>query len=80
MSYLRAASGSLLPSLALHVGFNTSAVLIWVSGLVGVTESVELPISVVVSSTGLTGFLMFAVHRISCHSELALHARQEDFE
>ena len=77
LSFLRVASGSLLPSLALHVTFNAAGVLALALGAASATRPLEVPM-VVTAMNWLTAcvILAFAV-RASDHPAAA-RARAED--
>ncbi|MEY4548065.1 MAG: hypothetical protein RL685_4260 [Pseudomonadota bacterium] len=77
LSFLRAASGSLLPSLALHVTFNAAGVLALALGAASATRPLEVPL-VVTAMNWLTAcvILVFAVR--AAERPEAVRARAED--
>jgi hypothetical protein len=78
LSHLRAASGSLLPCLALHVGFNAATVIALFTGVSSVTRPMPLSPSVVVSSWLVTMLLVGSVHWLALRSPEAEEARAQD--
>lgn len=78
LGYVRGASGSLLPALALHSAFNLSAIWVLVKGMASATE--PLVVSPVV--TGLAWLavvaLLFLAHRIAVTNPLVVEARRDD--
>jgi len=78
LSHLRAASGSLLPGLALHVSFNAATVLALFTGFSSVTKPVEFSWPVTVLGWVATGVLVFAVQRVAQASSEAAAARIGD--
>ncbi len=78
LGFLRAATGSLLPCLALHVGFNSVTVVAAVSGLASTEGGVKLPLAVVVAGWLLTGGLLVTVAWLAKQSEHAARSRRDD--
>jgi membrane protease YdiL (CAAX protease family) len=78
LSHLRAASGSLLPCIALHVGFNAASVIALITGVSSVSRPLALPPAVVASSWLVSAGLVALVHWVATHSEEAEEARAED--
>jgi membrane protease YdiL (CAAX protease family) len=78
LSHLRAASGSLLPCLALHVGFNAATVIGLFTGVTSVTRPMPLTPAVVISSWLVTMLLVGGVHWLALRSPEAEEARAED--
>jgi len=78
LAHLRAAGGSLLPCLALHVAFNTSTVLAFFTGMASVTRPVHLGWPFVAAGWLATGGLAFAVQWVATRSQEAAAARLED--
>jgi uncharacterized protein len=79
ITYLRAASGSLLPSLALHVAFNTVTVLAFATGAATLGPSKIEPIPAIGGSIATVG-LLFAVEYVASHAAIARRGRAEDRE
>jgi membrane protease YdiL (CAAX protease family) len=80
LGYVRAASGSLLPALALHSAFNLSAIWALLEGLADASETLAVPPLVTLTAWSVVILLLFAVHRISTRSELAVRAREDDLQ
>lgn len=80
ITHLRAASGSLLPGLALHVGFNTVTVLGVVTGAVSVASPPRLTPTENVVGWTVTAVLVFAVQYVGSRSHEATLARRQDEE
>lgn len=80
LGHLRLASGSLLPCVALHVGFNATTLLALFTGVYSVSEPVELGAPVIVGGWLTAGLLVFAVQYVGAQSEEAEQARVEDEE
>jgi membrane protease YdiL (CAAX protease family) len=78
LSHLRAASGSVLPGLALHVAFNTSTVLAVFTGAGSVTRPLHLGWPAVGAGWAATAGLVFAVQWAATRSPAAAVARRED--
>ena len=80
MTYLRAASGSLFPSLATHVTFNAFSVLSIAIG--GVDPTAPTKISLLPTACGwvVTAALMFAVRYVALRAGAARRGRAEDAE
>lgn len=76
--YLRVATGSLLPCVALHVGFNTVTVLGAVAGEVPADEGVHLPPGWTVGGWLLTMALLATVGWLAEGNEHAVRGRRED--
>lgn len=76
--YLRVVSGSLLPCMALHVGFNTVTVLGAVTGRIRAGEDVHLPPGWVVGGWLLAAALLVTVGWLAGGSEQAARGRRED--
>jgi uncharacterized protein len=80
LSHLRIASGSLLPCLALHVGFNGAAIAAQLTGVTSVTSPTPLGLPVVLAGWAATAGLVFAVQYVAQRSPEAERARAEDVE
>ncbi len=78
IAHLRVSSGSLLPPLALHVGFNATTVIAVFTGVSSVSEPVHFELPVVVGSWMVLGAFVFAVQYVAVQSEDAEQARLED--
>ena len=78
LAHLRAASGSLLPCLALHVSFNTATVLALFTGFSSVTRPHSFSWPVTVAGWAATAGLVFAVQQVARRSSQAARARSED--
>ncbi len=78
LGWVRAASGSLLPSLALHVAFNALTVTALVSGLSTPGESAAPPPWFALGGSVATLVLVYGVHALARSSEVAVEAREED--
>jgi hypothetical protein len=78
LGYLRAASGSMLPSLALHVGFNSVSLGAMLSGVVSVTRPPVLGPGLLLGGWAASAALVVAVHRVAQYSPEAARARAED--
>jgi membrane protease YdiL (CAAX protease family) len=77
LSYLRQASGSLLPCLGLHVTFNAVGVLALVTGAASVTRPLEIGLVPLFASWLAAGLLIGLLARLSQNPE-ALRARAAD--
>lgn len=77
LSYLRLASGSLLPCLGLHVAFNAAGVLALVTGAASVTRPLEIGLVPLLASWLAAGLLVGLLARLSQNPE-ALRARAAD--
>lgn len=77
LSFVRAASGSALPGLALHVGFNMVTVLTVVTGVASFGKPMDLGPGALLGGWVVTGALLYAVQRIG-ESDEARQARRED--
>lgn len=80
LGHLRLASGSLLPCIALHVGFNATTLLALFTGVYSVSEPAELGTPAVVGGWLTAGLLVFAVQYVAAQSDEADRARVEDAE
>lgn len=80
MSHLRAASGSLLPSLAMHVAFNAVTVLAFFTGQVSLGHAPTLDVVPTVAGSLVTVGLMLGVQFIAMRAEDARRGRAEDAE
>lgn len=78
VGYLRWATGSLLPCVALHVGFNTVTVLGAVAGAVPADEGVHLPPGWTVGGWLITMALLTTVGWLAKGDEHAVRGRRED--
>jgi membrane protease YdiL (CAAX protease family) len=78
LAHLRVASGSVLPCLALHVGFNTAAVVAIYSGFASVTRPVQFSWPVTVAGWLATAGLAYAAQQVAKRSTEAAQARAED--
>ena len=78
LAYLRVASGAVLPCLALHVGFNTAAVVAIYSGFASVTRPLRFGWPVTVAGWLATVGLAYAVQQVAKRSAEAARARAED--
>jgi membrane protease YdiL (CAAX protease family) len=78
LAHLRAAGGSLLPCLALHVGFNTVTVLAIATGAAPATSPMELDPPATAAGWIVTAALVLWVHLVAAKSEEAAQARAED--
>lgn len=76
--YVRVASGSLLPCLGLHVGFNSVTVLGAVTGAIQPYGEVAVPWAVVAGGWLLTAALLVTVGWLARESERAAQSRRED--
>lgn len=80
MSYLRAASGSLLPSLAMHVSFNAATVLAVATGQVPPPGPPKIEPIAAALGWGSTLGLVFAVRYVALRAREARRGRAEDAE
>jgi membrane protease YdiL (CAAX protease family) len=80
MTYVRAVSGSLLPSIALHVVFNAVTVVFFALGQVPTPESRHIEVPETVGFTFVTAVLLFAVRYVASRAALARRGRAEDAE
>ena len=78
LSHLRAASGSLLPCLGLHVAFNTATIVALFSGISSVTRPLQFSWPVTAAGWVATAVLVFAVQQVARRSTQATRARLED--
>jgi membrane protease YdiL (CAAX protease family) len=76
LSHLRAVSGSLLPSLAMHVAFNAVTVLAFFVG--GSAEAEPMGLIPMIAGTAATALLVIAVQRIAARVDAAKLGRLED--
>ena len=77
LSYLRFASGSLLPCLGLHVAFNAAGLLALVTGAASATRPLDIGLLPLFASWIAAGLLIVWLMRLSRDPE-ALRARMED--
>jgi membrane protease YdiL (CAAX protease family) len=77
LSFLRVASGSLLPPLALHVTFNAAGVLALALGAASATRPLEVPL-VVTAMNWLTACVILAFAVRAAERPEAVRARAED--
>jgi membrane protease YdiL (CAAX protease family) len=77
LSFLRAAGGSLLPCVALHVGFNTVGVIALVTHAASAISPLNASMPLLLSSWFVAGVLIVALVRLSDH-DLTARARSED--
>jgi hypothetical protein len=80
MTHLRAVSGSLLPSLALHVAFNAVTVLALITGEASVTRPPRIEVVPALAGWIATFVLMFGVQYVASRAEDARRGRAEDAE
>lgn len=80
LTHLRAASGSLLPSLAMHVAFNAVTVLAFFTGQVSVEHLPTIDVVPAVTGGIVTCALMLAVQFVAMRAEDARRGRAEDAE
>jgi membrane protease YdiL (CAAX protease family) len=80
MTYLRAVSGSLFPSLATHVAFNAFSVLSIAIGGVDLTAPTKIGLLPTVCGWVVTAALMFAVRYVAVRASAARRGRAEDAE
>lgn len=80
MTYVRAASGSLLPSLATHVTFNAATVVLSVLGVADVAAPTKIPLVPTVCGWAVTALLMIAVRYVASRAQAARRGRAEDAE
>jgi membrane protease YdiL (CAAX protease family) len=78
LGQLRATSGSLLPCLALHVGFNAVTVAAHVSGVSTPWQPMRLGVPLILAGWAATAGLVVAVQRVAAQSREAAAARDED--
>jgi hypothetical protein len=78
LSHLRAASGSLLPCLALHVGFNAVSIAALLTGVASVGTPLHIGVGLAAAGWLLSGGLAWAVQVVAERSEEAASARAED--
>lgn len=78
LGYLRAVSGSLLPCLALHVGFNTVTVVGILTGVSTVTRPMHVGPALAFVGWAATLLLLYAVQVVATRSPEAEQARLED--
>jgi membrane protease YdiL (CAAX protease family) len=80
LAHLRVVSGSLLPCIALHVGFNAVAVASVFWGTASRAEPLQVPPLVVAGSLLMTGLIVFVADRVGRMSALSRRARAKDAE
>jgi membrane protease YdiL (CAAX protease family) len=80
MTYLRAVSGSLFPSLATHVAFNAFSVLSVAIGGVDPTAATKIGLLPTACGWAVTAALMFAVRYVALRASVARRGRAEDAE
>lgn len=80
LTQLRVASGSLLPSLVMHVAFNAVTVLAFFTGQVAFDRPPALEIVPAVSGVFVTAVLMVIVHLVASRAADARRGRAEDAE
>lgn len=78
LSYLRGASGSLLPPLAMHVAFNATTVLALWTGVASATQPIVLSWPLAIGGWVATLVLIGTAQRLSGKSPEAAAARAED--
>ncbi|HEY6559499.1 MAG TPA: CPBP family intramembrane glutamic endopeptidase [Polyangiaceae bacterium] len=78
MTHLRAASGSMLPPLALHVSFNAVTIAAALTGASNPASPAWLPLPVIVAGWLVSLGLVLAVQYVSQRSPEAERARAED--
>ena len=78
LAYLRSASGSLLPGLALHVAFNATTILALYAGISSVTRPAQFGWLLTIAGWAATAGLVFAVQRVARRSPEAAAARAQD--
>ena len=78
ITHLRAASGSMLPSLALHVSFNAVTIAAALTGVSTPAAPALLPIPVIIAGWLVSLGLVLAVQYVSLRSPEAERARTED--
>jgi hypothetical protein len=80
LTYLRATSGSLFPSLAAHVTFNAYSVFAVAIGAADVTAPTKIPLVPTLCGWALTAAGMFAVRYVASRAAEARRGRAEDAE
>lgn len=80
MTYLRAVSGSLFPSLATHVAFNAFSVVAIAVGGVDPTAATKIALLPTACGWVVTAALMFAVRYVALRASAARRGRAEDAE
>lgn len=78
LGVLRHNSGSVLPCLALHVGFNAVMLAPVVSHMVPAHEGLSLEAPAVFAGWVLSGLFLFVAYRVAGNSEQAQRARTQD--
>lgn len=78
LSHLRAASGSLVPCLALHVTFNAATTVGVLTDVYSLTEPTDFGPAATALGWVATGGLVFAVQYVAASSDEAEQARSED--
>ncbi|HVU04725.1 MAG TPA: CPBP family intramembrane glutamic endopeptidase [Polyangiaceae bacterium] len=80
LTYVRASSGSLLPSIGMHVAFNALTVISFATGQTPLDGSTKLDVVATLAGTAATLVLLLAVRWIAAHAPLARRGRAEDAE
>ncbi len=78
LGYLRAVGGSLLPCLALHVGFNTVTIVGILTGVSTVVSPMHIGLPLAMVGWAATFGLLYAVQVVASRSPEAEQARLED--
>ena len=78
LAHLRAVSGSLLPCLALHVGFNAVSIAALLTGVVSVGSPMPIGAALAVGGWLVTAGMVWGVQVVASGSEEAERARAED--
>jgi len=79
LTYLRAASGSLFPSLAAHVAFNAFSVLSLVRSGVEI-QTTKIPLFPTLCGWALTAIFLFGIRYVAFRAQAARRGRAEDAE
>ena len=80
MTQLRATSGSLLPSLAMHVAFNAVTVLAFFTGQISTAKPPRLDVTPAIIGAIATVAMMLAAQFVAMRAEDARRGRAEDAE
>ncbi len=80
MSYLRSVSGSLMPSLSMHVAFNAATELAIVSGQTPPAGSPRIEVWPTAVGSAVTLVLLFGVQYVASRAKQARRGRAEDAE
>lgn len=80
MTYLRSATGSLLPSLSMHVAFNATTELAIVSGQTPLTGPPQIEVVPAAIGSFATAVLVFGVRYVASRAKQARRGRAEDAE